>query len=178
VNRVGAKGLKGNRSTHLLLRALVSLILADSEERAFQRVSTFHYQPRSSCIVIPKPRKTSSRVALVAILTLFALWSLVPLSRAAEDRWWGEITDISPDGDTYTVQLEDGREVNVEWVAGYSDWDVGDRVILTVDSGFGFMVYGTRHTYVSVEEAVEAVPDDYRRVSAAFPEPRCLELDH
>jgi hypothetical protein len=92
------------------------------------------------------------------------------LSRADEERWCGEITDINSDEDTYTVQLEDGREFNVEWVAGYRDWDVGDKVILTVESGFGFMVYGTRHTYVSVEETVEAVPDDDRRVSAAFPE--------
>jgi hypothetical protein len=120
---------------------------------------------------MPKPRNTPSREALTAILALFALWSLVPLACAAEDRWWGEITDINSDGDTYTVQLEDGRELNVEWVNGYSDWDVGDTVILTVDSGFGFMVYGTRHTYVSVEKTVEAVPDGDRRISTTFPEP-------
>jgi hypothetical protein len=123
---------------------------------------------------MPKSRNTSSRVALVAILTLFALWSLVPLSRADEDRWWGEITDISLDGDIYTVQIEDGRLFNVEWKNGYSDWDVGDTVILTVDSGFGFMVYGTRHTRVWVEETVEAVPDD-DRASIAFPELKYLE---
>jgi hypothetical protein len=61
------------------------------------------------------------------------------------------------------VQLEDGREFNVEWVAGYSEWDVGDKVILTVESGFGFTVYGTRHTYVSVEETVEAVPEPIKK---------------
>jgi len=51
--------------------------------------------------------------------------------------------------------------------AGYSGWDVGDTVILTVDSGFGFMVYGTYHTRVWVDEVTDLVPDDYR-VAVAF----------
>jgi hypothetical protein len=60
--------------------------------------------------------------------------------------------------DAYTVETEDGRMFNVEWYAGYSDWDVGDTVILTVDSGFGFMVYGTYHTRVRVDEVTDLVP--------------------
>jgi hypothetical protein len=55
------------------------------------------------------------------------------------------------------------------WKNGYSDWDVGDTVILSVDSGFGFMVYGTRQTQVSVEETSEAVPGNGDRASILVP---------
>jgi hypothetical protein len=51
------------------------------------------------------------------------------------------ITAANEDEDSYTVETEDGRVFNVEWYAGFSDWDVDDKVIPTVDSGFGFMVY-------------------------------------
>jgi hypothetical protein len=90
-----------------------------------------------------------------------AIWSFIPLSRAEEDRWWGEITATTDEG-TYTVQIEDGRLFKVDWYAGYSGWAVGDTVILTVESGFGFMVYGTNHTRVWVDEVTDLVPDDYR----------------
>jgi hypothetical protein len=93
------------------------------------------------------------------------LWSLTSSSRAEEDRWWGEI--MTADEDTYRVQTEDGRLFNVEWYAGYNGWDVGDTVILTVDSGFGFMVYCTYHTRVWVDEVTDVVPDD-QRVAIAF----------
>ena len=73
---------------------------------------------------------------------------------------WGTIAVA--DGDNYTVEIEDGRLFSVEWYAGYSGWDVGDTVILTVDSGFGFMVYGTYHTRVWVDEVADAVPDASR----------------
>jgi len=33
-------------------------------------------------------------------------------------------------------------------------------VILTADSGFGFMVYGTFHTRVWVDEVTDLIPDD------------------
>jgi len=66
----------------------------------------------------------------------------------------------SDDQDVYTVQTEDGRLFNAEWYAGYSDWSIGDTVILTADSGFGFMVYGTSHTRVWVDEVTNLIPDD------------------
>jgi hypothetical protein len=115
-------------------------------------------------------RHNSSQIAVIVLLAVFAYWNLAQSARADEECWWGEITDISSEGDIYTVQIEDGRLFNVEWKNGYSEWNVGDTVILTVDSGFGFMVYGTRHTRVWVEEAVEAVPDDNDRTAIGSPE--------
>ncbi len=66
-------------------------------------------------------------------------------------------------------QRADGRLFNVVWKNGYSDWDVGDTVILSVDPGFGFMVYGNRQTQVWVEETGEAVPDNGDRASILVP---------
>lgn len=109
---------------------------------------------------MPKLRHDSAQIVMVVLLTLFALWSLVPCSRADEDRWWGTIMEMIADEDAYTVQTEDGRLFKLEWCAGYSGWDVGDTVILTVDSGFGFMVYGTYHTRVWVDEVTDLVPDN------------------
>jgi hypothetical protein len=72
----------------------------------------------------------------------------------------GVITAITDDEDVYTIQTEDGRLLHCEWYAGYSNWSVGDTAILTVDSGLGFMVYGTFHTRVWVDEVTDLVPDD------------------
>jgi hypothetical protein len=108
---------------------------------------------------VPTPSNNSYRVSLLVTLTFLLLWGLIPSSRAEEDKWWGVI--MTADGDAYTVETEDGRMFNVECYAGYSGWDVGDTVILTVDSGFGFMVYGTYHTRVRVDEVTDLVPDDH-----------------
>jgi hypothetical protein len=114
-------------------------------------------------------RHNSSHIAAIVLLAFFAYWNLTQSARADEERWWGEITDIGSEGDIYTIQIKDGRLFNVVWKNGYSDWDVGDTVILSVDPGFGFMVYGTRHTQVWVEETVEAVPDNGDRASILVP---------
>jgi len=117
-------------------------------------------------------RHNSSQIAVIVLLAVFTYWNLTQSARADEERWWGEITDISSEGDIYTVQIEDGRLFNVEWKNGYSEWNIGDTVILTVDSGLGFMVHGTLHTRVWVEEAGEAVPDDNDRAAIGSPELR------
>src|SRR5258708_1295966 len=104
---------------------------------------------------MPQLPHNSARLVMLILLSLLA-WSVIPSSRADEERWWGEITDISLEGDIYTVQIKDGRLFNVVWKNGNSDWNVGDTVILSVNPGFGFMVYGTRQTQVWVEETGEA----------------------
>jgi hypothetical protein len=73
---------------------------------------------------MPTLRNNSSRAAIIVTLTVLVLCSLIPSSRAAEDRWWGVITAMTADENAYTVQTEDGRLFNVEWYAGYSGWDV------------------------------------------------------
>jgi hypothetical protein len=89
--------------------------------------------------------------ALIAIA-----FCLCTLRGVAEERIWGRILDV--DGDYYIVQAEDGTCYRVEWFSGSSTWDVGDQVILTADSGFGFMVYGTNYTRVWIEETDQDQP--------------------
>ena len=124
-----------------------------------------------------KVRRNSSQIALIALFAVLSFGNFTRSSRAeavhlkgspSPERWFGVITAADEDEDGYTVETDDGRVFNVIWYAGYSDWDIDDKVVLTVDAGFGFMVYGTRHTYVWVEETVEAVPDDDHQVP--FPE--------
>ncbi len=113
-------------------------------------------------------RHNSSHTAALVLLAFFAYWNLTQSARADEERWWGEITDIGSEGDIYTVQIKDGRLFNVVWKNGYSDWNVGDTVILSVDPGFGFMVYGNRQTQVWVEETGEAVRQVFAQSQRAF----------
>jgi hypothetical protein len=85
------------------------------------------------------------------LLALFSIaFCLCTLHVVAEERIWGTILD--EDGDYYIVQAEDGTRYKVEWFAGASTWNTGDEVILTAESGFGFMVYGTNHTRVWIEQ--------------------------
>jgi hypothetical protein len=86
------------------------------------------------------------RVLLISILVVLCSSGI----SNAEERIFGTILDES--GDTYLVEAEDGTRYKVEWYAGSLLWSAGDTAILTTESGMGFMVYGTNHTYVSVEE--------------------------
>jgi hypothetical protein len=51
---------------------------------------------------------------------------------------------------TYVVQLDDGKLLYVEWNSGYDDWSAGDRVMLTTESGEGFMFNEEERTQVDV----------------------------
>jgi hypothetical protein len=51
---------------------------------------------------------------------------------------------------TYVVQMDDGRLLDAEWDSGYDDWSRGDRVILTTESGKGYMYDEDRRTEVDV----------------------------
>ncbi|HEV3211425.1 MAG TPA: hypothetical protein VGY91_14300 [Chthoniobacterales bacterium] len=51
---------------------------------------------------------------------------------------------------TYVVQMDDGRLLDAEWNSGYDDWSSGDRVILTTESGEGYMYSEDERTQVDV----------------------------
>jgi hypothetical protein len=51
---------------------------------------------------------------------------------------------------TYVVRMDDGRLVDVEWNSGYDDWSGGDRVLLTTESGEGYMYNEDGRTQVDV----------------------------
>ena len=46
--------------------------------------------------------------------------------------------------------MDDGKLLDAEWNSGYDDWSAGDRVMLTTESGEGFMFYGDERTQVDV----------------------------
>lgn len=96
----------------------------------------------------------SRRVFLISIAALLCTSEM----SNAEERIFGTILD--EDEDTYLVEAEDGTRYKVEWNAGSTLWSVGDEAILTTESGMGFMVYGTNHTYVSIEETEQSSLDD------------------
>ena len=51
---------------------------------------------------------------------------------------------------TYVVRMDDGKLLDVEWNSGYDDWSTGDRVMLTTESGEGFMFNEDERTQVDV----------------------------
>ena len=50
----------------------------------------------------------------------------------------------------YVVQMDDGKLLDVEWNSGYDDWSPGDRVMVTTESGEGFMFNEDERTQVDV----------------------------
>jgi hypothetical protein len=46
--------------------------------------------------------------------------------------------------------MDDGKLLDAEWTSGEEDWSIGDRVMLTTESGGGFMFNGERRTQVDV----------------------------
>jgi hypothetical protein len=50
----------------------------------------------------------------------------------------------------YVVQMDGGNLLDVEWDSGYDGWSTGDRVILTTESGGGYMYSDAGQTEVEV----------------------------
>jgi hypothetical protein len=48
----------------------------------------------------------------------------------------------------YVVQMDDGSLLDIEWDSGYDGWSRGDRVILTTESGDGYMYNGDGQTEI------------------------------
>ena len=69
-------------------------------------------------------------------------------TEAQECRYWGTILRNPPA--SYVLQMEDGKLLEAEWTSGDDDWSIGDRVILTTESGIGYMFNEDRRTQVDI----------------------------
>ena len=85
-------------------------------------------------------------ICTVCACAILTCWS--PRTQAQDGRYWGTILRNPPAG--YVLQMDDGKVLDAEWTSGDEDWLVGDRVILTTESGEGFMFNGDRRTQVDV----------------------------
>jgi hypothetical protein len=86
---------------------------------------------------------------LMAVTLAFACLAFYPArTEAQEGQYWGTILRHPPA--SYVLQMDDGKLLEAEWTSGEEDWSIGDRVILTTESGGGYMFNGDRRTQVDV----------------------------
>jgi hypothetical protein len=86
---------------------------------------------------------------LVAMELAFACLAFCPArTEAQEGQYWGTIIRNPPA--SYVLQMDDGKLLDAEWTSGEEDWSIGDRVILTTESGGGLMFSGDRRAQVDV----------------------------
>ena len=77
---------------------------------------------------------------------VFALAFCPSSTKAYDGGYSGTIVDELP----CVVQMDDGRLLDVELDSGYDYWSSGDRVILTTESGGGYMYNEDERTQVDV----------------------------
>ena len=95
------------------------------------------------------PRILTLRPILITIfLTLVLLAFCSTEMKADQGGYWGTV--IQNLAAAYVVQMDDGKLLEVEWNSGYDDWSPGNRVMLTTESGGGFMYNADEHTEVDV----------------------------
>jgi len=46
--------------------------------------------------------------------------------------------------------MDGGKILNAEWESGYDQWSIGQRIILTTESGSGIMFFENQRTQVAV----------------------------
>src|SRR5690348_2362893 len=115
--------------------------------RCRQSWATLDFRP------VPRylPHVLASKRTLASSLpfALACLLALCPPRTQAQNRWYrGTIIRTPPA--SYVIQMDDGALLDVEWNSGYDNWSPGDRVILTTESGGGFMFYRNKRTQVDV----------------------------
>jgi hypothetical protein len=80
--------------------------------------------------------------------------SLVSLSCSSleanlhEERYLGTIIRNPPA--SYVLRMDDGKILNANWESGYDQWSIGERIILTTETGSGIMFFENRPTQVAV----------------------------
>jgi hypothetical protein len=86
---------------------------------------------------------------LILIVLAFSLLAFCQTNmKADEGGYWGTV--LRNLAATYVVRMDDGKLLDVEWNSGYDDWSTGDRVMLTTESGEGFMFNEDERTQVDV----------------------------
>ena len=65
-----------------------------------------------------------------------------------EEAFWGTVLRAS--AASYVLQMDDGKTLYAEWNSGYEDWSAGERVLLSTESGEGFMFLGNTRSQVDV----------------------------
>ena len=83
------------------------------------------------------------------LIPLFLALAFCPTSTKADDG--GYLGTVLENGAAnYVVQMDDGSLLDVEWDSGYDGWSRGDRVVLTTESGDGYMYNDDVQTEVDV----------------------------
>jgi hypothetical protein len=86
---------------------------------------------------------------LISIVLLLVGLSFSSLEANLQDeRYWGTIIRNPPAN--YVLRMDDGKILNADWESGYDQWSIGERVILTTESGSGIMFFENRRTQVAV----------------------------
>jgi len=86
---------------------------------------------------------------LISIVLLLGGLSFSSLEANLQDeRYWGTIIRNPPAN--YVLRMDDGKILNADWESGYDQWSIGERVILTTESGSGIMFFENRRTQVAV----------------------------
>jgi hypothetical protein len=94
-------------------------------------------------------RLLALKPVLILIVLAFTLFALCPTNmKADEGGYLGTV--LRNLAATYVVRMDDGKLLDVEWNSGYDDWSTGDRVMLTTESGEGFMFNEDERTQVDV----------------------------
>ena len=83
------------------------------------------------------------------LIPIFFVLAFCPTSTKADDGgYWGTVLQIG--AANYVIQMDDGGLLDVECVSGYDNWWRGDRVVLTTESGGGYMYSESGQTEVDV----------------------------
>ena len=104
---------------------------------------SFQFDSISSSPYLPVKRLLISIVLLLVGLSFSSLEA-----NLQDERYWGTIIRNPPAN--YVLRMDDGKILNAEWESGYDQWSIGERVILTTESGSGIMFFENRRTQVAV----------------------------
>ena len=86
------------------------------------------------------------QTSIILACAFVALW---PHNiKAQEGAFLGTVVRTS--AASYVLQMDDGNLLYAEWNSGYEDWSVGERVLLSTESGEGFMFFGDTRSQVDV----------------------------